>query len=74
MGLKVHYIGKKQQYRSIQDNLPATVASYPLIDGFFGQKGKSRGIREIHSRDHEADAKAFFNLIAKGGRFGFKNC
>ena len=67
MGATVHYVGRKQQYRSLGDNIASTAAAYPLTDGFFGEKGKSRGVREIHSRDHEAAAKDFFNRIAKGG-------
>jgi hypothetical protein len=66
-GVKIHYVGRKQQYRSLEDNLASALSAYPLTDGFFGEKGKSRGVREIRSRNHEATAKDFFNRIAKGG-------
>ena len=67
MGVKIHYVGRKQQYHSLEDNIALTTIIYPLIDGCFGQKGKSRGVREIHSRNYEAVAKNFFNAIARGG-------
>lgn len=67
MGSTVHYVGRKQQYRSLEDNVKDIKTSYPLIDGFFGIKGSSRRVREIHSKNHEVVAKDFFNKIAKGG-------
>ncbi len=67
MGIQIHCVGRKQQYRSLEENIASTTATYPLTDGYFGQKGKSRGIREIRSRDHEKTAKDVFNKIAKGG-------
>lgn len=67
MGLQIHYVGRKQQYRSLEENIASTIATYPLTNGYFGQKGKSRGVREIHSRNHEKVAKDFFNRIARGG-------
>ena len=67
MGLRVHYVGRKQQFRSLDQNIGSTVSSYPIYNGYFGIKGSSFGVREIHSRNHEATAKDFFNKIAKGG-------
>ena len=67
MGIKVHYVGRKQQFRSLDQNVSSTVIVYPMTNGYFGVKGSSWGIREIHSRNHEATAKDFFNRIAKGG-------
>ena len=67
MGLKVHYVGRKQQFRSLEDNVADTVAHYPTYDGYFGIEGRKRGVREIHTRNHEATAKDFFNRVAKGG-------
>ena len=72
MGIQIHYVGKIQRYRSLNENITATAEKYPLINGFFGQKGKSRGVREIHSRNNEATAKDFFNKIAKGGVLDLK--
>lgn len=72
MGVTVHYVGRKQQYRSLEDNVNNIKASYPLSDGYFGVKGSSRRIREIHSKNHEAVAKDFFNTIAKGGILDLK--
>lgn len=67
MGARIYYVGRKQQYRSLFENIDSVIAYYPIFDGYFGTKGKSRGVREIHSRDHEAAAKDFFNKIARGG-------
>lgn len=67
MGVTVHYVGRKQQFRSLDQNIGSTISSYPLTNGYFGIKGSSFGIREIHSRNHEETAKDFFNKIAKGG-------
>ena len=67
MGVRVHYVGRIQQYRSLEQNVEGITASFPLTNGYFGIKGTSWGIREIHSRNHEATAKDFFNRIAKGG-------
>ena len=67
MGVTVHYVGRKQQFRSLDQNIGSTISSYPLTNGYFGTKGSSFGIREIHSRNHEETAKDFFNKIAKGG-------
>lgn len=67
MGIKVHYVGRKQQFRSLDQNVSSTVVVYHMTNGYFGVKGSSWGIREIHSRNHEAIAKDFFNRIAKGG-------
>lgn len=67
MGIKVHYVGRKQQFRSLDQNIKSIAKFYPITDGYFGVKGSSWGIREIHSRNHEAVAKDFFNRIAKGG-------
>ena len=67
MGIKVHYVGRKQQFRSLDQNVSSTITVYPMTNGYFGIKGSSWGIREIHSRNHEATAKDFFNRIAKGG-------
>lgn len=67
MGLTVHYVGRKQQFRSLDQNIGLTISSYHLTNGYFGIKGSSFGIREIHSRNHEETAKDFFNKIAKGG-------
>lgn len=67
MGIAVHYVGRKQQYRSLDQNIGPTTSTYPVINGYFGVKGTSYGIREIHSRNHEETAKDFFNKIAKGG-------
>lgn len=72
MGIKIHYVGRKQQYRSLDQNLSATITVYPTENGYFGIKGSSWGIREIHSRNHEATAKDFFNRIAKGGILDLK--
>lgn len=72
MGVTVHYVGRKQQYRSLEDNVNSIKTSYSLSDGFFGVKGKSRRVREIHSRNHEKVAKDFFNTIAKGGILDLK--
>ena len=72
MGVTVHYVGRKQQYRSLEDNVNNIKASYPLSDGYFGVKVSSRRIREIHSKNHEAVAKDFFNTIAKGGILDLK--
>lgn len=68
MGVKVHYVGRKQQYRSLQDNIPSVSEKFPIENGFFGTKGSSRGVRAIYVRNHEAVAKEFFNEIAKGGK------
>ena len=67
MGATVHYVGKKQQFRSLDQNLNSVSLSYPISNGYFGIKGSSYGIREIHSRNHEKTAKDFFNKIARGG-------
>ena len=67
MGVTVHYVGRKQQFHSLDQNIESTISSYPLTNGYFGIKGSSFGIREIHSRNHEETAKDFFNKIAKGG-------
>lgn len=67
MGVKVHYVGRKQQFRSFDENLALATTTYPVTNGFFGIKGSSRGVREIHARNHEAVAKDFFNKIARGG-------
>lgn len=67
MGLRVQYVGRKQQFRSLDQNIDLTILKYPLSNGYFGSKGSSFGIREIHSRNHEETAKDFFNKIAKGG-------
>ena len=67
MGVTVHYVGRKQQFRSIDQNLSSVSLSYPTSNGYFGIKGSSYGIREIHSRNHEKTAKDFFNKIARGG-------
>ena len=67
MGATIHYIGRKQVFRSLDQNIGTVIQSYPLTNGYFGIKGSSRGIREIHSRNHEETAKDFFNKIAKGG-------
>lgn len=67
MGVRVHYVGRKQQFRSLDQNIASTTSTYPLTNGYFGVKGSSFGIREIHSRNHEETAKQFFNKIAKGG-------
>lgn len=67
MGIKIHYVGRKQQHHSLNDNIDAVKSSYPLKNGFFGIQGTSKRVREIHSANHEATAKDFFNKIAKGG-------
>lgn len=67
MGIKIHYVGRKQQYHSLSDNIGTVKLSYPIVNGFFGTKGRSERVREIHSVNHEAAAKDFFNKIAKGG-------
>lgn len=67
MGIRVHYVGRKQQYHSLEDNLDSTLSTYPLKNGYFGTKGTASRVREIHSRNHEFVAKDFFNKIAKGG-------
>lgn len=72
MGLTVHYVGRKQQYRSLEDNVSSIKSSYPLTDGYFGTKGSARRVREIHSKNHEAVAKDFFNKIARGGILDLK--
>lgn len=72
MGIKVHYVGRKQQFRSLDQNISATISSYSISNGYFGVKGASYGVREIHSRNHEAAAKDFFNKIAKGGMLDLK--
>ena len=72
MGLRVHYVGRKQAFRSLQDNIEHTISSYPLSNGNFGVKGSSRGVREIRSRNHEGTAKDFFNKIAQGGILDLK--
>lgn len=72
MDVTVHYVGRKQQYHSFEDNINDIKASYTLSNGFFGAKGKSRRVREIHSKDHEKAAKDFFNTIAKGGILDLK--
>lgn len=72
MGVSVHYVGRKQQFRSLDENYDLVVTSYPLSNGYFGIKGSSWGIREIHSRNHEATAKDFFNKIARGGVLDLK--
>lgn len=72
MGVRVHYVGRKQQYRSLDQNISSVANSFPLANGYFGIKGSSIGIREIHSKNHEATAKVFFNKIAKGGILDLK--
>jgi hypothetical protein len=67
MGVRVHYVGRKQRFRSLEQNINATSSSYPIHNVFFGTKGSSYGVREIHSRNHEKTAKDFFNKIARGG-------
>lgn len=72
MGVRIHYVGRKQEARSLEDNLRSTTASFGLTNGYFGVKGSSVGVREIHSRNHEATAKEFFNKIARGGLLDLK--
>ena len=72
MGLTVRYVGRKQQYRSIEQNLASLVEKYPLVNGYFGIRGTSTKVRVVHSENHEADAKDFFNLIGKGGVLDIK--
>ena len=72
MGLRVHYVGRKQQYRSFEQNISFVSGKYPVINGYFGVRGSSNRVREIHSRDHEATAKDFSNSIAKGGILDIK--
>ena len=72
MGVRVLYVGRIQQYRSLSQNIALTTSSYKLTDGYFGSKGSSRGVREIHARNHEAVAKDFFNKIARGGVLDLK--
>ncbi len=57
MGVRVHYVGRKQRFRSLEQNINATSSSYPIHNGFFGTKGSSYGVREIHSRNHEKTEK-----------------
>ncbi len=66
-GVRIHYVGRKQQFHSLEQNIGSTITKYPITNGYFGVKGSSFGIREIHSRNHEETAKDFFNKIAKGG-------
>ena len=67
MGLKIHYVGRKQQFRSFEENVNDITSHYKISDGYFGIKGSKTDIREIHTRNHEATAKDFFNRVAKGG-------
>lgn len=67
MGVTIHYVGRKQKYRSLDQNLDYVTKLFPLTDGFFGIKGSTFMVREIHSKNHEVTAKMFFNAIAKGG-------
>lgn len=67
MGVRIHYVGKKQRFRSLDENIAFVITRYQLTDGYFGVKGSSFGVREIHARNHEEVAKDFFNKIAKGG-------
>ena len=60
MGVRVHYVGRKQRFRSLEQNINATSSSYPIHNGFFRTKGSSYGVLEIHSRNHEKTAKDFF--------------
>lgn len=72
MGVTIHYVGRKQQYHSLEDNANEIKSFYTLSNGFFGVKGRSRRVREIHSKEHEKTAKDFFNRIAKGGILDLK--
>ena len=67
MGVRIHYVGKKQRFRSLDENIAFVITRYQLTVGYFGIKGSSFGVREIHARNHEKVAKDFFNRIAKGG-------
>ena len=72
MGVTIHYVGRKQQYHSLEDNANEIKSFYTLSNGFFGVKGRPRRVREIHSKEHEKTAKDFFNRIAKGGILDLK--
>lgn len=72
MGVTVHYVGRKQQFRTLEQNIQSVSESYPITNGYFGTKGSSRRIREIHARNHEQVAKDFFNKIARGGILDLK--
>ena len=72
MGATIHYVGRKQQFRTLEQNIKSVSESYPITNGYFGTKGSSRLIREIHARNHEQVAKDFFNKIAKGGILDLK--
>ena len=72
MGITIHYVGRKQNLRTLEQNIKSVSSSYPIINGYFGTKGASIRIREIHARNHEQVAKDFFNKIAKGGILDLK--
>lgn len=72
MGATIHYVGRKQRYRSLEQNISLVTKTFGLSDGYFGIKGSSLTIREIHARNHEQVAKDFFNKIAKGGILDLK--
>lgn len=72
MGVTVHYVGRKQQFRTLEQNIKSISLSYPIKNGYFGSKGASRQVREIHARNHEQVARDFFNKIAKGGILDLK--
>lgn len=68
----IRFVGRKQVFRSLEQNLGSVFQVYPIKDGFFGEKGLSKGVRVIYSMDPEKSAKDFFNRIGKGGILDLK--
>lgn len=64
------YKGGSPTFRSIRENISKTKEHFPITDGFFGTKGKSRdaSIRNIASSNPAVTAKEFYDSIAYGGK------
>lgn len=63
------YKGDTGHCHSITENLPSLKASFKYSNGYFGDPGQGRHfVRNISSDDPLATAKAFYDMIALGGK------
>lgn len=72
MGIRLRYVGRKQQYHTLVQNIGRVAKKYYFSNGYFGKPGTNSRVRLIYSTNPISAAKEFFNLIGEGGVLDLK--